>query len=181
MTPKGRLRREGHRIDYVILPLSWREAAHSVVVEDLETLQLREDHSPAVVSCSFVQSTTDLPYREAPRRRAVRPDPMSMPDEVQVFQHLCQQQPAIAWDTDVDVHYECWSSAVVRLWLDSAPCREPDPCQPYLSTATFHLVQQRKAYRQYLSQEECAKRRCYLVIAFAAFVRATSLFSRSFC
>ena len=159
----------GHRLDFIIVPESWRAAVNTRVLSSFESLQCRDDHFPVLAHCELTRASLDQPFREAPKRQVVRPPPDADPGALQIFDFLCQQQPDVAWNVDVDAHYQIWSSQVVDLWRDCHSAPAVPPKQTYLSQEALHEVQVRRAYRAYVHIEDCERQRCLLVLRFAAF------------
>ncbi|CAE7458715.1 unnamed protein product, partial [Symbiodinium sp. CCMP2592] len=163
------------RIDYVVLPLSWKglQTASSVIV-DFESMQKRDDHRPVKVCSTFARALAGSAYWTN-RPRAIRPE-ASLRCQAHTITALQQVQPT-DWEVPVDEHY----SQLVTAWHRVVNClQEPDrdqPHQPYLSLESLQLVRARQAFRRYLAQEQSEINRRLKIIVFAAFVhlgRATT-------
>ena len=162
-----------HRLDYIVLPESWRTAVGTWVQTSFESLQCKHDHFPVVAHCEFTRGASDRPYRDAPKRQVVRPPPTADPGSLQCFDFLCQQQPDIGWDVNVDAHYCLWSQQVVGFWHDCYSVPVAEPKQAYLSADTLRVVHMRRAYREYAHAEECEKKRCLLLLGFAGLLHCS--------
>ena len=157
------------RMDFIAIPVSWRAASSSSVWTTFESMQKREDHLPVMVHCSLQKQVTSRPYATACRRTAMRPDRCMSPESQRLLLEGLRTAPAIPWAVDVDKHFDTWVSICRHVW-DTVTCHESHrPVQPYLAVTTLQLVRRRKALRAYLSQEDRALRRGYLMFGFAAF------------
>ncbi|CAE7757055.1 unnamed protein product, partial [Symbiodinium sp. CCMP2456] len=144
------------RLDYPIVPLSWRNfALRSQVLDCLEMLQLRDDHYPVMLHCACVQQAPPTAY-QAKRRAALRPAKPATPQERQHTRRCLAQVPLIPWHMDVDAHYEQlsedWINAGIAMQDTSAP-NVAAPMQPHVSEHARHLALMRQGLRQYLKME----------------------------
>ena len=96
------------RLDFVAIPLEWLPAAVSTTVLGFEMLQDREDHRPALVSCTLAQCQHAGPYRVEQRRCALRPASGHDKGQLQTFLHLVSHGPPVPWHWNSDHHYEAW-------------------------------------------------------------------------
>ena len=159
-----------HRIDYVIVPQSWRHfCLQSVVLTDLEALQLREDHTAVKLTVEFCRPVTDRPYVDT-RRKAVRPPMDADPATVQSRRLMFHQLTTVPWHASVDQQYEGFVQAWTTAGRNLSVPTERKPEQPFLTEATLQLVQCCKALRHYLRAESQERCRRVLIIAFAALV-----------
>ncbi|CAE7364014.1 unnamed protein product [Symbiodinium sp. CCMP2592] len=158
-----------HRLDYIVLPLSWRDfQLSSRTLPGFEAMQLREDHTPVLLQARFGRPVSDLPYFDC-RRRCVRPNAPATADEQRARCELLHSLPSCPWHADVDQQFE----AFVRQWrcageamVDSAPVKAH---QSFLTDTTLDLVGWCKALRCYLHAESRERDRRWYLLVFAAF------------
>ena len=152
---------QGHRLDYVGVPVHWPAACLSTRVWcGFEFLQLRDDHVPTLMAASFVvgrQGEAGGHYV----RKAVRPCPGACPVTYGPRLEALKLLPAAAWHTGVDEHF----SGVASAWraLGNSVCEPASakPLQTYLTQATMRLVVLRKECRLHLRALKArARRRC---------------------
>ena len=157
-----------HRIDFVVLPLSWfSHTINASVLTGLEALQLREDHSPVRVQVDFQHAESQAPYFDC-KRRAVRPPPPASAEERSHQRGVLRALPTCPWYADVDEQYaffvDAWSVAGRQL----TPPKTTQPHQPFLTPHTLNIAQWCKALRKYLRAEATERRRRWLLVIFAA-------------
>ena len=161
-----------HRLDYIVLPLAWKDfKLQTQVLYDLELLQARDDHYPVLITCMFARNAPPGAYQPASNRRASRPSkPQTATDRDKIV-HVLSQVPNIPWTTDVDAHYEqlaqAWRAA--GSILDPVAQEHPAPVQPHVGAHAQRLVHLRQGLRQYLRQESAERKRRQLICAFVAF------------
>ena len=152
---------QGHRLDYVGVPVHWPAACLSTRVWcGFEFLQLRDDHVPTLLAASFVvgrQGEAGGHYV----RKAVRPCPGACPVAYGPRLEALKLLPAAARHTGVDEHF----SGVASEWraLGNSVCEPASakPLQTYLTQATMRLVVLRKECRLHLRALKArARRRC---------------------
>ena len=143
---------QGHRLDYVGVPLHWPGASlHTRVWQDFESLQLRDDHAPTVLAASFSRG----PVRPASGhhvRRAVRPRPGTCPAHYGSRLEALSMLPVASWGTGVDAHF----SGLIAVWgaLGTSIC-EPAQAkahQTYITGDTLRLIAWRRTCRQRLRE-----------------------------
>ena len=161
-----------HRLDYVVVPLSWAGFwLHSAVLFDTESLQKRDDHWPVYLHTAFMRRAPVGPP-PANRRRAPRPPKPSTAEQRAGATHILRQYRPAAWHVDVDLHYQAladfWQKAGATFVVRDGPAAR----QPYLSPDTLRLVQLRRALRRYLKHEADQRKRCLLAVAFLALAQA---------
>ena len=152
---------QGHRLDYVGVPVHWPAACLSTRVWcGFEFLQLRDDHVPTLMAASFVvgrQGETGGHYV----RKAVRPCPGACPVPYGPRLEALKLLPAAAWHTGVDEHFPGVASAWRALGNSVCEPASARPLQTYLTQATMRLVVLRKECRLHLRALKArARRRC---------------------
>ena len=156
------------RLDFVIVPTTWCDfELRSTVLDNVELLQLREDHRPALLRCAFCRY---LPASRCAvsRKQVVRPS--------QDFRHTTQalqvlgQVPRFPWELSTDQHYD----ALALSWRQQASqltsAASEQPRQPYLSVSTLATVRQRQVCRAHLQADKVEQGRRLKLVAFAAFL-----------
>ncbi|CAE7840747.1 unnamed protein product [Symbiodinium sp. CCMP2592] len=159
-----------HRIDYVLVPSSWRIFnLDSSVVTEFEVLQLRDDHRPVKLCCAFLKKAPPTSYSHT-SRKAVRPDrpkdQMSAFLTAQAFGSI----PWQPWSLDIDTHFETLSAAWCSAGLHLTPTASRQPQQPYVAPGTLDIVAFRKSLQAYLREGRAEARRRLLMLGFAALV-----------
>ncbi|CAE7371745.1 tyrP-A [Symbiodinium sp. CCMP2592] len=156
------------RIDYVLVPSTWRHAVLvSRTLPQVELLQVREDHFPAHLLCAFTRPAPPSFYQSS-QKRVIRPAKQEVAQaDLDSFAHSLPQQP---WSSNVDEHY----AELVQAWHgfgDAIVRHGPTvPRQPYLTTNTLDLIQERKALRPALKNEAQERRLRWLILGFGAFI-----------
>ncbi|CAE7197699.1 unnamed protein product [Symbiodinium sp. CCMP2592] len=154
-----------HRLDYVGVPLEWRDFEHETQVwYELESLQARQDHMPLCYSCTFCQVAPAQRYRTA-KRIAVRPPRDVSKEGRRAFAAFLDAAPLVPWTIDIDAHY----NQQVETIKHGAEKLDAEPvCQAnsfYLRQSSLQLIRVRRAYRAYIAAEETERlRRVKLVV-----------------
>ena len=152
------------------VPEAWRSLdMRSVVLTGFESLQLREDHRPVLLSIAGSRLLRQDAYHTR-TRRAVRPivpsDPAVAAQTVARFTQLV----TAPWHAPVDHQYD----AFVQAWtfigrsLQDKPQRQP--VQSFVSEQALEYIDLRKALRHYLQQEDAEWNRRLLLVSLAAFI-----------
>ena len=163
----------GHwsRLDFVVTPCHWADFdASSQVLYEVETLQQRDDHVPVWYQCAFSRWAPAKSYVTS-RKQVFRPPAACTRSDREAARQSLTTVPAFPWLSNVDVHYR----SLVQAWQGVAASATQEsgratPCT-FLSDTTQQMIQVRTALRQYLRAEALERRRRWLLIAFAAFVR----------
>ena len=157
-----------HRIDYVVVPSSWRSFdMRTAVLTGFEALQLKEDHSPVWLWSRFARRASSGAY-SASSRRAVRP-PVAR-DSAQRLQQedLLSALVTAPWHCSVDHQYESFVAQWTKAGLALSESQSRAPKQPFLTEATVELVDTCRALRAYLRDELQERRHRLMMICFAA-------------
>ncbi|CAE7621754.1 unnamed protein product [Symbiodinium sp. CCMP2456] len=157
-----------HRLDYIGVPDNWmsfQQCSH--VWLDFEALQARLDHLPVVLEVTFWKELGQGSYVKA-KRIAHRPSVGLSAVQRSAFAVALQSAPRTGWHADVDSHFAelvpALRTASNEIMVDS----EAVPQQPYLTSDTLELVQERQCLRQYIRIENSERDRRLLLISFAA-------------
>ena len=160
---------EWHRIDYILLPVSWQEfGLLSSVVCEFEIMQLRDDHRPVKLQCSFARKAPPRCYQTS-ARRAVRPP---VPDTLESKQRAIEVMtsvPRYGWQVDVDVHCESLAADFCKAGRALEAPHLAKPQRPYIAEDALTVISYRKALQSYLKAERKERDRRWILIAFAAF------------
>ena len=158
-----------HRIDYVIVPAAWRGfGLVSRVICEFEALQLRDDHRPVHLKCSFAKTAPAKVYRTT-QRRAVRPGkPASIEDHSRAQQALAAI-PQFGWQVDVDFHCETLSHLLCQAGRQATPTATAEPLRSYVPAEAMDVIRLRRALQRYLREERRERERRSLCLFFAAF------------
>ena len=74
------------------VPTSWLCGVQTSVLPRFELLQTRDDHFPVFARCTLSRPLHLGSFQPPPRRYAMRPDPVSKPDEAAAFSLAMQRQ-----------------------------------------------------------------------------------------
>ncbi|OLP99284.1 hypothetical protein AK812_SmicGene18181 [Symbiodinium microadriaticum] len=158
------------RIDYIAVPRSWDGfALETRVLQEVETMQKRDDHVPTLLRGRFVRWALSALGFAKPRTAVRPPTPHTRHERLQARQ-LLEQVPAQSWFLDVNVHHQRLTTAWDRAVQQTAVPLDPEPRQPFVTQDTLSVIHLRAALRVYLRQEKTELRRRYLIVCFAAFV-----------
>ena len=158
-----------HRVDFVVVPASWRCEVRSRVLISFESLQSRQDHAPVYLTCCLQPKARPPAYTQAPRRLAMRPGDRWTPTHTVNYLQQIQHSSRLTWGLDVDSHFQ---QLVLRVRQAFQAQQEPQVAAvrgPYLSQASWDLAQRRKSLRSYPADEDVALLRLYKLRGFAAF------------
>ena len=158
-----------HRLDFVIVPADWRCEARSRVLVSFESLQSRQDHVPVYLTCCLQPRARPPAYVQAPRRLALRPNAGWTPAHTVNYLQQIRHSQQLPWDLDVDSHFHQLALTVRQAFQAQQEPQEAAARSPYLSQASWVLVQHRKMLRSYLADEDVALLRLHKLRGFAAF------------
>ncbi|CAE7409934.1 unnamed protein product [Symbiodinium sp. CCMP2456] len=159
-----------HRIDYVVLPQSWRSfEIQTRTLLGFEALQTKDDHTPVYVAAHFGRRLKADRYFQ-PFKAASRPQPAPAGEPRSKQLAALRELRTASWTEDVDAQYDHF----VRTWsvagacLDDAPARQLT--QPHISPDSLALIDTCRALRAYLRREAREREHRLKIIAFASFV-----------
>ena len=165
-----------HRLDYVVLPRAWAGfAVSSLVLQDFEALQSRQDHFPVCLYVVFGKALPAAAYTTT-TRKACRPAQVT--GEKQLAQRstfvaaLASHAPTV-WSEGIDQHCQAASTALCQAAEAVVDPPRQVPRQPYLQPDTLGLVRRRMDVRRYLIAEQKELDRRLRMLGFAAFVLHT--------
>ena len=163
-----------HRLDYPVIPSSWMQCVlSSHNLEDLELLQVKEDHIPVLLRMECDKRAPPPAYCPV-RRKACRPaKPQDEAAQAHVQASLATI-PAIQWGEDVDQHYQTLSTSwcAVAERLATPECARANNEASPISDQACWLIHQRKSLRAYLRREAQERNRRLKQFGFAAFLLA---------
>eukprot|EP00438_Fugacium_kawagutii_P034295 Skav220568 [mRNA] locus=scaffold2140:124648:130443:+ [translate_table: standard] len=131
-----------HRLDYVIVPTSWKAFdVYSWVMDAVDLATARQDHFVAAVQVQMVKAKSN-----GARQHRCKVDVRRCHDaaQVQAFHRYLKTMPNIPWETGVGEHAE-----LLIKWIQKgvsqhfAPTTQL-PRQRYMSEVTWQVVQLRK-------------------------------------
>ena len=159
-----------HRIDYIAIPQAWqRFGLESSVISSFETLQLRDDHRPVRLLCSFAKRAPRS-FHTSSSRKAVRPRKPETPEDQKRVDATLNAVPWFDWQLDIDVHCE----SLAQAWCCSGASLENEqharPVRLYVPDSALDIIDYRRALQAYLRQERHERNRRCLMIFFAAFL-----------
>ena len=161
-----------YRLDYIGIPDHWRGLSlHSEVLSRFESLQLREDHRPVYLRVSFTRLLRQDAYHIR-TRKAIRPDPPADQHEAAARIDKLTQLPPVPWLVPIDSQYETFTRVWTTIGSSFQHKAHRQPTQSFISGQALEYIDQRKALRAYIHQEEAERDRRLLLIAFAALVHS---------
>ena len=131
-----------HRLDYVVVPKSWRDRSmRSFVCHDIDLSTRRDDHFPVLLSVPWAHLGND----GLCKRRTVELDrrKLSDPAAVQAFLADVSTIPHVPWSWDVHSHLAMVNHKVRELLVTHFPLSTPAPRRPWISEATCSIVSAR--------------------------------------
>eukprot|EP00438_Fugacium_kawagutii_P015143 Skav220612 [mRNA] locus=scaffold507:296315:302257:- [translate_table: standard] len=149
-----------HRLDFVVLPLSWRQyQIESWVGYDLDLMTAHQDHFAVLASISMQVSSH---FSKGSRPRI---DIRKCNDETAraQFQEYLSHPPQIPWEAGVGHHAE-----VLTSWIQQGAAHffsedKQLPKQRYMSTSTWSIVQVRKQLLKISTNARGHVHRCFMI------------------
>ena len=157
-----------HRIDYILIPSTWAKfEPRSEVICQFDVMQLRDDHRPVKLCCSFGKRAPAVSYARS-CRCAVRPTKPRHTADRAVAAEALAVIPRFAWNMDVEEH----CTALTKAWNRVGATFVEEPArkakQTYLNDEALYLIDCRRALQDYLRAEDRERARRLKLIAWAA-------------
>lgn len=137
------------RIDYVALPLSWRQhTLQAKVLDDVDLAIGRADHDAVACDVKFESSSDHSVFQ----RRKPFFDRAALSDPVAVHNFVTdlQDSPAVAWAVDVHRHYHTVNNWIRQKLAIHFPVKARRKKQEYINDDTWGMINCRKDARKQL-------------------------------
>ena len=131
-----------HRIDYVLLPISWHDMIQKSYVDfTFDMNNQREDHHPLVVemNCALILQRPPV-RRQAKYDRIAASKPAARPQ----LQKIWSDMPEIPWTIPMDDHVALVDDYCLRALQQAFPCPKRPPRQPYFDHSDLQLIDDRR-------------------------------------
>ena len=141
-----------HRLDFVVLPLSWKTfEVKSFVNQDIDLCTTRDDHE-VVCATIHMRRRQSSSHRARPIRIDIRKcqDPQAKAQFTDYLQH----PPQIPWECGTGLHAELLTEWLQKGARQCFPKSVSLPKQRYMSEFTWQLVLLRKQLKKTMMQSE---------------------------
>ena len=157
-----------HRIDFVALPLRWRnEEVISWVEDNIDPSLLREDHWPVVAQVTFATATQAQPYHSKILKLAV-------PDNVCINLFDSPLNAPVPWNVDVHTHAHMLQNSLCDTLQPYQRKQEPKPHKATMTPHTWELIKEKRTVRAHMFKLQQEQRRTLLQKFMTAWRHDTS-------